>query len=599
MSTSHSQTLSGLVANTIYHYRVRSKDAAGNQAISGDCTFTTAAPPDTAAPIISGVAASSITSTGASISWTTNEASNTQIEYGISASYGLVTTLLPAMSTSHSQTLSGLAASRTYHYRVRSKDAAGNQAISRDYTLTTAYSVDINSGLAAAYAFDEGSGTASIDLSGMGNDATLYSTSWTSGKYGQALSFDGIASYASAGTSGFPEFNKPQTVACWVSVARKYSSNKSIVSIANAALGSGSKLGLKDSQILILKSNNAWITTATLPSLNDWHFFAYTFDGTTNRLYVDGVLAGTSTIAPSSAAATVLQIGRWINGSEYFNGKIDELRIYNRALNPMELQTAMNTPISPMGTVNSLLTSKSLASIMAGTTEAIPLAKIGTPIAANPVIDLQLNQSSYQRGDTVEIKSLWISNPSQEPQSVEAKTWIALPGMQPVSLTVQNAADSISLSPGINQDYGTTPILIISGISPAGSGIVGARLLNPITGEIVSEDLNVLTINASLQRSMMNQLLTAPAPRVILQRYYSQSGITYMVSNSANIATEVEIKMWLDNADGTTTSVFAAGADGAVMLSPGSSITLYPQSFSPNLRARVLEAATGTILCEH
>jgi hypothetical protein len=599
MSTSHSQTLSGLAASTTYHYRVRSKDAAGNLTISGDYTFTTAAPLDTTAPIISGVKASSITAASAAISWITNEASNTQIEYGASTGYGTTTTLISAMSTSHSQTLSGLTAGTTYHYRVRSRDAAGNLAISGDYAFTTASSFDINSGLAAAYAFDEGLGTASIDLSGMGNTATLYSTTWTSGKYGQALSFNGINSFASAGTGGFPEFNKPQTVACWVSVARKYSSTKSIVSIANSAFRSGSKLGLKDSQIVILKSNNAWITTATLPSLNDWHFIAYTFDGTISRLYVDGVLAGTSTIAPSSGTTTVLQIGRWINQSEYFNGKIDELRIYNRALNLIELQTVMNTPISPLGAAQSSpRTSEPIASILADATDITLASDSTTPIAAKPVIDLQLNQSSYLRGDTVQIKSLWISNPSQQSQLVEAKTWIALPGMQPVSLAVPNVADSISLSPGFNQDYGTTPILNISRISPLGSSLVGARLLNPVTGEVVSEDLNALSIYAYNQSSLPNQLLPAPLPRVILQRSYSQSGIMYTVVNSDKMAADVEIKVWLDNADGTATSLFVAGADGTITLSAKDRITLYPQSFSPNLRVRVLEAATGTILCE-
>ena len=66
MVTSHSASLSGLAANTLYHYRVKSRDAAGNLATSGDFTFTTAAAPDTTAPVISGVGSSGITSSGAS-----------------------------------------------------------------------------------------------------------------------------------------------------------------------------------------------------------------------------------------------------------------------------------------------------------------------------------------------------------------------------------------------------------------------------------------------------------------------------------------------------------------------------------------------------
>ena len=137
MVTSHSQALSGLSASTLYHYRVRSADAAGNAAVSGDYTFTTPAPPDTTAPVISSVTSSNLTSTGATIAWTTNEAASTQVEYGTTTGYGTSSALNSSMVTSHTQALSGLTASTLYHYRVKSADAAGNAAVSGDYTFTT------------------------------------------------------------------------------------------------------------------------------------------------------------------------------------------------------------------------------------------------------------------------------------------------------------------------------------------------------------------------------------------------------------------------------------------------------------------------------
>jgi glucose/arabinose dehydrogenase len=136
--TIHSQTLSGLSANTLYHYRVHSKDASGNPSMSGDFTFTTLAPPqDVTPPVISGISAGSISSSSATIAWTTNEASDSQVEYGLTTAYGSSTALNTALVTSHSQTLNGLTGNTLYHYRVRSKDAAGNQAISTDRTFTT------------------------------------------------------------------------------------------------------------------------------------------------------------------------------------------------------------------------------------------------------------------------------------------------------------------------------------------------------------------------------------------------------------------------------------------------------------------------------
>ena len=135
--TSHSATLSGLSASTLYHYRVKSRDSAGNLSTSGDNTFTTQAPPDTTPPTISSVAVSGVTTSGATVSWNTNEASDTQVEYGATTSYGSQTTRNPSLLTSHSATVSGLSPAATYHFRVKSRDSAGNLAMSSDSTFTT------------------------------------------------------------------------------------------------------------------------------------------------------------------------------------------------------------------------------------------------------------------------------------------------------------------------------------------------------------------------------------------------------------------------------------------------------------------------------
>jgi len=94
-------------------------------------------PPDTTPPVISGVAVSAIGQTTATISWTTDEPATTQVDYGPTSAYGTTTPLNTSLTTSHSQILSGLTASSTYHYRVRSVDAAANVAASVDASFTT------------------------------------------------------------------------------------------------------------------------------------------------------------------------------------------------------------------------------------------------------------------------------------------------------------------------------------------------------------------------------------------------------------------------------------------------------------------------------
>lgn len=229
--TAHTATLSALSAGTLYHYRVRSRDAAGNLATSGDFTFTTSAAPDTTkptvsvtapgggatvsatvtvaatagdnvgvagvqfkvdganlgaedttapysvawnttsatngshaltavardaagnsttsgavsvtvandatAPVISAVLAASIASSQATITWTTNEPGDSQVEYGATTAYGGATTLNASLVTAHAAVVSGLAPASLYHFRVKSRDAAGNLATSGDFTFTT------------------------------------------------------------------------------------------------------------------------------------------------------------------------------------------------------------------------------------------------------------------------------------------------------------------------------------------------------------------------------------------------------------------------------------------------------------------------------
>lgn len=135
-ATQHSITLTGLTPGTLYHARIRSRDAAGNLGLSADGTFTTTAA-DTTPPVISAVQATQVTASSATISWTTDEAADTQVEYGVTSAYGTSTPLVSALVTSHTVGLTGLAANTTYFYRVRSRDAAGNLATSTGGSFAT------------------------------------------------------------------------------------------------------------------------------------------------------------------------------------------------------------------------------------------------------------------------------------------------------------------------------------------------------------------------------------------------------------------------------------------------------------------------------
>lgn len=92
---------------------------------------------DTATPVISNINSSITFPPGAYISWTTNEASTTFVEYGLTDSYGSSTTLDSTLITSHTANITGLAQTTSYHFRVISVDAAGNISTSGDNVFTT------------------------------------------------------------------------------------------------------------------------------------------------------------------------------------------------------------------------------------------------------------------------------------------------------------------------------------------------------------------------------------------------------------------------------------------------------------------------------
>jgi hypothetical protein len=97
------------------------------------------------APLISAVLASSVGGSTAAISWTTDEPAQALVESGETTAYGYSTQLSQSLSTAHSVALGGLKPDTQYHYRIKAWDAAGNPAISEDFTFRTLEDLPSNS----------------------------------------------------------------------------------------------------------------------------------------------------------------------------------------------------------------------------------------------------------------------------------------------------------------------------------------------------------------------------------------------------------------------------------------------------------------------
>ena len=253
-----------------------------------------------------------------------------------------------------------MAASTQYHFRVKSRDASGNLATSGDFTFTT-LPIDLSTGLAAHWDFDEGAGTTANDASGNGRTGTLMNgPSWTAGRVDGGLTFDGTASYTSAAhTSAFNAY--PLTVAAWI----KTSSTTGIAGIVNkyvAASSNGWNLFLKDGNVcawyLRNGSNHVYDNggcTLSSAGYNDnaWHHVVYVVDAAGGRLYVDGqqrASLGWTGIAGAATTAQDVRVAHYpgvSGGAGYFPGAIDDVRVYTRALSGGEVTTLYTSAPSP------------------------------------------------------------------------------------------------------------------------------------------------------------------------------------------------------------------------------------------------------------
>ena len=215
-------------------------------------------------------------------------------------------------------------------------------------------------GLVAGYAFNEGTGTTTTDVSGNGHIGSITGATWTpQGRYGSALSFDGVNDMVTVGHSSLLDLPNGMTLSAWIfptahgngvwrNVLIKERFNGEIYNLySNVDTNVPTVYAVRSAapgQPLDARG------TVALP-LNAWTHLAATHDGTTLRLYVNGVQVGSRAMAGSLLTSTgALRIGGNSIWGEFFQGRIDEVRVYNRALSGAELQTDMNTPLPSTGT---------------------------------------------------------------------------------------------------------------------------------------------------------------------------------------------------------------------------------------------------------
>ncbi|WP_251563200.1 LamG-like jellyroll fold domain-containing protein [Paenibacillus pasadenensis] len=207
--------------------------------------------------------------------------------------------------------------------------------------LTPAPVVPADPSLKGHWKFDETSGTAAADISGNNFTGTLVNGSaWTTaGKTQGAVLLDGaddfvqLPNIVNPGTTSF-------TAAAWVKLDAAVGQTQTILQ-QEGANGRGWLYRKADGKLASFIGGVATVSTGTIPADGSWHHAALTYDVGTLKLYLDGQLeAAASRTAVSST--DVMRIGRHKtpdSNNEEWDGAVDNLRIYNRALSGIELNS--------------------------------------------------------------------------------------------------------------------------------------------------------------------------------------------------------------------------------------------------------------------
>jgi hypothetical protein len=332
---------------------------------------------DASGPTLSSVRTASVDNGAAMVGWTSSEPADSQVDYGPTTTYGTSTVRNAAYVTTHAQALTGLASGTTYHYRVRSRDNAGNLSLSADQVFATMPDDPLR-GLSAYWKLDEGAGSAVTDATGLGHEGLLVNGPvHVAGRTGLALGFDGVNDVAT-----FPHDpaldSYPLSVAFWAKTTatglaafvNKYAASSKNGYQVFTSGGSLCAWYFRDA------SNYIWDGSGcSLPvtGINDgaWHQVTFVVDSSGGRLFVDGAqrasLGWTGTPGPATTAQGITFASYPGTAGPPLAGTLDDVRVYGRSLGAGEIAAIaagpprdMNAPVLAQLTARPLVSGATL-----------------------------------------------------------------------------------------------------------------------------------------------------------------------------------------------------------------------------------------------
>lgn len=205
---------------------------------------------------------------------------------------------------------------------------------------------NVTSGLVGYWPMDEGTGTTTADVSGYGNTGYLTnSPAWTNGVIGSALNFS-ITNMTFVPASPVLGSSNVFTMSVWVNWRTKGGSSSGRILDKSGAGTSGPMLAVNTSlgvQYLTYPVTTNALVAPNLASLsNQWIHIVIVANGASSALYTNGILAGTTNQVVALNDNYPLNIGNRTGLDRGFDGLIDDVRIYSRALDATEVQNLYN-----------------------------------------------------------------------------------------------------------------------------------------------------------------------------------------------------------------------------------------------------------------
>jgi len=194
-------------------------------------------------------------------------------------------------------------------------------------------------GLISWWDADSVSGTTAVDIQD-GNDGTMVGVTITSGKVGQAFSFDGSGDYITSSTTGFPTGSSPITYSLWVKPENNPGLDHRLIEYGGRTNGKNFNLYINNNTYR-LDYWGAQYFDFSNTIIGEWQYVVLLSDGTQHKFYLNGELMDSGSKVLDLRSGTLI-MGRYILGGFEFNGLLDEIQVFNRALTAVEILAEYN-----------------------------------------------------------------------------------------------------------------------------------------------------------------------------------------------------------------------------------------------------------------